>query len=74
MKNKSQQLARWKEHFNNLLNQDVHTDLDQLEIFLNPNDTAELIPNDEAPSENEIMKALYQQKKKQKSWRRPHNS
>ncbi|XP_008486019.1 uncharacterized protein LOC103522702, partial [Diaphorina citri] len=64
LKDKNQQLSRWKEHFDNLLNQDTHIELDQLEIIMNSNITTATIqlPNDDPPSEMEIAKALSQLK------------
>ncbi|XP_008483671.1 craniofacial development protein 2-like [Diaphorina citri] len=60
LKKKNEQLARWKDHFENLLNQEAQIDFDNLEIKLNA--TNDLLPNDDPPSQLEISKALGQLK------------
>ncbi|KAL1448183.1 hypothetical protein WDU94_005664 [Cyamophila willieti] len=63
LKSKNEQLARWREHFDNLLNQEAQINLDQLEIVLHTtSNPADVTPIDEPPSEMEITKALGQLK------------
>ncbi|KAL1447078.1 hypothetical protein WDU94_005521 [Cyamophila willieti] len=62
LKSKAEQLVRWKEHFDNLLNQDAQLELQELQISLHQKTSSDLIINDEPPTEAEIVKALSQLK------------
>lgn len=63
LKNKKQQLTRWKDHFNELLNQNAEVNLDELQINLQTTQPVnDLVTSDEPPSIAEIISALGQLK------------
>ncbi|KAI5735577.1 hypothetical protein M8J77_020203 [Diaphorina citri] len=56
--NKEERLERWREHFQHVFNQQTTVNLEGIEI----DPITDNLPNDERPTENEIMSAMSQMK------------